>query len=138
MEHVSLGDVQHLVEGVKEEWKRLWLFRIDDKVRAEGLANREYPLLFVEQGTVIVATRDFRLLSLREILELHLVENSGRYVSPYPSVGGWGKFVRTVVKKQSRTRRWQDSDVRLKKRKKKVTLQAKKGGRGWLHCHSRR
>jgi hypothetical protein len=36
----------------------LWKERFDDKVRAEGVANRDYSSLFVEKGTVIFATRN--------------------------------------------------------------------------------
>ncbi len=37
------------VEEVKEEWRLLWRGRIDDKVRAEGVADRSFPLLAVER-----------------------------------------------------------------------------------------
>jgi hypothetical protein len=46
-------------EEVKKEWKLFWKGRIDDKVRAESMADRSFSLLGVERGTVIVATRDF-------------------------------------------------------------------------------
>lgn len=32
--------VRAQVDAVKEEWRLLWLSRIDDKVRAEGIANQ--------------------------------------------------------------------------------------------------
>jgi hypothetical protein len=60
--------LQVQAKDIREEWRLLWLGRIDDKVRAEGVANRCFSLLFVERGTVIVATRDFKPLDLREIL----------------------------------------------------------------------
>lgn len=120
------------MDEVKEEWRQLWRLRIDDKVRAEGMANRDFDLLFVERGTVIVATRDFKPLDLRAILRVHEVENVERIVSPHPSVGGWGKFARTVLKQQSRARKW---EAPAPKRKRKKSLQLKKGGRGWLHVN---
>ncbi len=118
------------VEDIKEEWRLLWLSRIDDKVRAEGIANRDYSLLFVEQGTVIVATRDFKPVSLKEILFLHKIRDVERVIPPRPSVGGWGKFARTVLNKQKRVRKYKKPVPRRNRRK---NLQVKKGGRGWLH-----
>jgi len=120
-----------LPDDVKEEWKLLWRNRIDDKVRAEGMANRDFSLLFVDRGTVIVATRDFKPLELKEILHLHDIQNVERIVLPHPSVGGWGKFARTVLNKQKRSRSWQKSEPR---RNRVKNLQLKQGGRGWLHC----
>jgi len=118
------------VDDVKVAWKLLWHSRIDDKVRAEGIASQDYSLLFVERGTVIVATRDFKPLSLKEILLLHRIQNVERVVPPHPSVGGWGKFARTVLNKQKRARRWEKP---VPRRNRKKNLQVKKGGRGWLH-----
>lgn len=125
---------QVIVDDVRLEWKTLWRNRIDDKVRAEGIANRDYQLLFVERGTVIVATRDFKPLDLKEILHLHNVENFERIVPPHPSVGGWGKFIRTELKKSKRFRRRSDSPPTPQRNRKK-SLQQKKSGRGWLHHH---
>lgn len=122
--------LQILLNNVREDWRLLWRDRIDDKVRAEGMANQDFSLLFVERGTVIVATRDFKLLDLKEILRLHEVENVERLVPPHPSVGGWGKFARTVINKQKRARKWKHPVQRGKRDK---NLQLKKGGRGWLH-----
>ena len=121
---------QVLPDDVKEEWRLLWRNRIDDKVRAEGIADRDFSLLFVDRGTVIVATRDFKPLDLRDILHLHDIQNVERIVLPSSFVGGWGKFARTVLNKQKRARRWHES-VPCRNGKKK--LQLKKGGRGWLH-----
>jgi hypothetical protein len=59
------------VEELRVEWERLWRERFDDRVRAEGVANQDYSSLFVERGTVIFATRNFRPLTFRGILEEH-------------------------------------------------------------------
>lgn len=131
------ADSQNLVDEAKAEWKLLWRSRIDDKVRAEGIANRDFSLLFVERGTVIVATRDFKPLDLKTILRLHDVQNVDWFVSPHPSVGGWGKFARTVLNRQKRARRWRESSCGLVRSRKK-NLQLKKGGRGWLHFRMKR
>jgi hypothetical protein len=119
------------VEDLKAEWKRLWRERIDDKVRAEGVANNDFSMLFVDKGTVIFATRNFKMLNFREILELQGVINVERFVPPDPSVGGWGKFIRTTITNQKRSERARS--VRLFLESEKQRQQLKKGGRGWLH-----
>jgi hypothetical protein len=118
------------VEEIKEEWRRLWRERIDDKVRAEGVASRIFPLCFVDRGTIIVATRDFRPLNLKEILSLNQVQNAEQVVGPPLAVGGWHKFARTVLNKQARNRRFLFEKPQPDRVK---NLQLKKGGRGWLH-----
>jgi hypothetical protein len=124
------------VEDVRVEWRLLWRDRVDDRVRAECIANRDYSLLFVERGRVVFATRDFKPLNFKEILCLHRVENVERFVSSPPSVGGWGKFARTVLSKQKRARKWKvTKSVPCRKRK---NLQLKKGGRGWLRYRMNR
>jgi hypothetical protein len=52
-----------MVEQLRLQWKRLWQERLDDKLRAEGMATSDYCDLFIEKGTVIHATRDFNSLS---------------------------------------------------------------------------
>ncbi len=127
-----------LVDEVRSEWRLLWRERIDDKVRAEGIANKDYILLFVERGTVIIATRDFKPLDLRAILRLHEVEGVERFVPPHPSVGGWHKFARTVLNRQKRARRWKAQPVSVRSSERGKNLQFKKGGRGWLHFRMNR
>ncbi len=121
---------QAQIGEIKEEWRQLWLGRIEDKVRAEGIADRAFPLCFVDRGTVIVATRDYKPLDLREILSLNLVQNAERVVGPPSSLGGWRKFSRTVLSKQARNRRLVLEEPR---KGRANNLQAKKGGRGWTH-----
>lgn len=118
------------IEELKTQWKRLWWERIDDKVRAEGIADKDYSTLFVEKGTVIFATRNFKMLSFMEILGLHGMIDMGRLVPPSPSVGGWGKFIRTMISGQ-KPRRVKRAQQHLDEQKQRQQL--KKGGRGWLH-----
>jgi hypothetical protein len=118
------------VEKVKAEWKLLWHGRIEDKVRAEGMADQSFPLLSVERGTVIVATRDFKALNLKDILRSYNVENVERVVGPHPLEGGWTKFAKTVLNKQTRAQKLR-SEVKPEVRSKNTQL--KKSGRGWLH-----
>lgn len=119
-----------LVEELKVEWKRLWQERVDDKVRAEGIASGEYAKLYVDKGTIIHATRKFKALSFKEILEQHQVENAERFIPPSPQVGGWAKFVKTNVTVQ-RVHRGKRALLYVEPVREKQQL--KKGGRGWLH-----
>src|SRR5512139_3583569 len=95
---------KELVEDVKVQWKSLWRERFDDRVRAEGIANQNYSLLFVEKGTVIHATRNFKALSFKEVLEQNQIQNVQRYIPPNPETGGWTKFVKTHIATDSRHR----------------------------------
>jgi len=54
---------------LKEEWKLLWRERFDDRIRAEGVAVRDYTLLFMDRGFVIFAARDAKAPSFSEIVE---------------------------------------------------------------------
>lgn len=122
-----------LVEELKTQWKRLWSERFEDKVRAEGVSIDEYIALSVEQGTVIHATKDFKALNFKEILQKHLVENPDRYLAPDVNVGGWKKFIKTEINSSNQNR---NSCIPIsgdKKVRKNTCQQTKKGGRGWLH-----
>lgn len=123
-------DQKKLVDNLKCEWRRLWLERLDDKVRAEGIAVNDYSQLFVEKGTIIHATRNYKALNFKEILEKHQVENAERYIPPPPSMGGWGKFVKTnIIPQKPKNVKRAASYLEQEKAKQ----QPKKSGRGWLH-----
>lgn len=122
---------QEIISELKAQYKTLWRERIDDKVRAEGIANKDYSMLFVEKGTVIFATRDFKPLNFKEILDRHKVVDVDRVVPPNPHVGGWGKFIRTEVASQKRHRIVRQTRRYLDDKKQRQHL--KKGGRGWVH-----
>lgn len=117
--------------SLKEEWKSLWRERIDDKVRAEGIANRDYDMLLLDRGTIIFASRDARLPSFREIFEAWVPPSMMNVVPPDPSVGGWRKFIKTEFKKVGLRKRRYD---RRKGTNEKRSQQLKCGGRGWLHA----
>ena len=121
---------KEMVEEIKIQWKCLWQQRVDDKVRAEGIATNDYTKLFVEKGTIIHATRNFKALSFKEILEHNRVENPEKFIQPSPHVGGWSKFIKTSItgNKPQRHKR-----ALLYVEPEKVKQQPKKGGRGWLH-----
>jgi hypothetical protein len=121
---------KELVEELKLEWKKLWRERRDDKVRAEGIAVTDYSQLYVDKGTIIHATRAYKALNFKEILEQHQVEDAERYVPPDRYVGGWTKFVKNNIANKPLARRRRENPVD----EKKVRQQPKKGGRGWLHA----
>jgi hypothetical protein len=122
---------EEIIKELKTEWKKLWWERIDDKIRAEGIANRDFSMLFVDKGTVISATRNFRMLNFREILELHNVVDADRVIPSSPQVGGWGKFIRTEIASQKPPKR--TGRIQQYRDGEKQRQQLKKGGRGWLH-----
>jgi len=123
-------DQKEVVEELKVEWKRLWLERVDDKVRAEGVAIQDYSSLFVDKGTVIHATRDFKALNFKEILEQHQIDNTDRYIPPTKEVGGWNKFIKHQITSQNHPKKKRAELYEVQKKEKQ---QSKKGGRGWLH-----
>jgi len=124
----TFEEKKEIVEELREQWKMMWRERIDDKVRAEGISDKDYSQLFVERGTIIVATRKFKPLDFFEILQQYRDSIGGEVVPPSPSVGGWGKFIRNSLNKQhSRKRRNAPEPVG------KERQQLKKRGKGWLH-----
>ncbi len=128
-------DQKEFVKELKVEWKKLWCERVNDRVRAEGVAVHDYSSLFVDKGTVIHATRDFKALNFKEILQQHQIDNTDKFITPSPEVGGWNKFVKTkITNVKSRSAdliKKEHSDIDCNA--KKGGQQPKKGGRGWLH-----
>ncbi len=124
------SETKELVEEIKVQWKSLWRERVDDKVRAEGIASGDYSKLFVEKGTIVHATRNFKALSFKEILEQNQVENSERFVPANPHVGGWTKFIKSNISVNSPQRHRRALRYEEPQKEKQ---QSKKGGRGWLH-----
>ena len=121
---------KEMVEQLKVQWRKLWQERVDDKIRAEGIATADYCDLFVEKGTIIHATKDYKALNFREILEQHQIAKVDLFVSPNPQIGGWTKFVKLNITNQ-RSRKKKRAELYCNEKKEKQ--QPKKGGRGWLH-----
>jgi len=117
-----------LVDSLRAEWKLMWSQRYNDKPKAEGISVSDYKLLQVDRGTVIHATKDFKPLNFKEILEQNQVEP--RYIQPNVEVGGWKKFAKTKILNQNNSRRSAELPF---KTKKECANQPKKSGRGWLH-----
>lgn len=128
---METNQMKEFVDELKGQWKDLWQNRFEDKVRAEGIAQKEYSNLFVERGTVIMATRDFRPLDFFDIVQHHLSFDAEKVVPPNSTIGGWGKFVRNKICK-NKNRKYIPPKQTHKKGK-----QLKKGGRGWLHSKMR-
>ncbi|MEM2281739.1 MAG: hypothetical protein QXZ68_07135 [Candidatus Bathyarchaeia archaeon] len=114
---------------LKEEWRLMWRERFDDKLRAEGVAVRDYPLLLMDRGFIIFASRDAKTPTFSEIKEFWA--SQGLAYSPDPAVGGWRKFIKTFVLSQQGSRRGKRAQQYVEEKGKKQQL--KKGGRGWLH-----
>ena len=130
---METNELKEFVDELRTEWKSLWQNRIDDKVRAEGIAKQDYSKLFVEQGTVIMATRDYKPLEFFDILQDYLGCDTGKAGAPNSTVGGWGKFVRSNIRKQKKpTRRFAPPKPTQKKGQQQKTC-----GRGWLHAKMR-
>jgi ABC-type sulfate transport system substrate-binding protein len=121
---------KEMVEELKSIWKKLWQERVDDKVRAEGIAKADYSKLFVEKGTIIHATRDYKALNFKEILEQHQIANADRLITPDPQIGGWTKFIKVSITNQ-RSRKQRRAELYCEENKQKQ--QSKKRRRGWLH-----
>ena len=134
-DHKSRVEAQkRLVEELKAQWKLLWSERFDDRVRAEGVSVNDYAILDIEKGTIIHATKDFKILNLKQILEKYKVDNPERYVPPDVHVGGWNKFIKTEINgKAAKGSRAAAYIAAKTPAKKGVNQQVKKGGRGWLH-----
>ena len=114
---------------LKEEWRLMWRERFDDRVRAEGVAVRDYPLVLMDRGCVIFASRDAKAPSFSEVVDFWA--SQGLVYAPDPAVGGWGKFIRNFIIRRSERRRIMESTKPSNGSCKKQQL--KKGGRGWLH-----
>jgi hypothetical protein len=121
---------KEMAEKIKGQWRHLWQERMDDKVRAEGVATNDYSMLFVDRGTVIHATRNFKPLRLKEIMEQNQIENAEQLVPPNPAIGGWNKFIKTSITNQKR-QSIRRTLIYVEPTREKQQL--KKGGRGWLH-----
>jgi hypothetical protein len=127
---LQFASQKKFVEELKVEWKLMWSERFDDKPKAEGVSVANYDSLGVERGTIIHATRDFKALNFREILEQHKINQPDRFIEPHPNVGGWNKFIKTKITNAP------NKNIRIAlnaNAKKSVAQQPKKNGRGWLH-----
>lgn len=117
---------KELRQELKEEWSLLWRTKFDDEFRGEDVSHREFKKLFVDRGEIIFASRDFKPLSLREILEQHIGSVMAERVSPDPTLGGWQKFINDHITKRRKQRERPKVKVDLSQHQRK-------GGHGWLN-----
>lgn len=130
LQKTDFASQKEFVEELKVEWKLMWSERFDDKPKGEGVSVANYDSLGVERGTIIHATRDFKALNFREILEGHKVTHPDRFIQPAPSVGGWNKFIKTKITNTPN----KNMQIAVNTNAKKSAGQQHKGnGRGWLH-----
>ena len=127
------NDKKELVENLRQEWKTMWRSRIDDEVRAEGIADKTYERLFIDRGLILFATRNFKPPEFQEILRKYLTSEEAERLTPDPVRGGIRKFIREYIisnNKLSRSQReeWVHELDAMKKKQ-----QFSHGGRGWLH-----
>ena len=128
---MATNEVKEFVDELRTEWKHLWRNRLDDKIRAEGIAKQDYSRLFVERGTVIKATRDYKPLDFFDIVHDYLGCDTEKAIPPNATIGGWGKFIRTNIQKKKKSNR----KYFPPKPNPKKGQQQRKGGRGWLHAN---
>ena len=133
----GLVDARELVTGLREEWRLMWRHRVDDRVRAEGIADKTYERLFVDRGLILVATRDFKPPEFQDILEKHLSPEMAESINPSPARGGVRKFIREYIAVQTRPGSRRKEETRAELENMKRQQQLKHGGRGWLHFSTR-
>ena len=75
---------KEIVKQLRKDWKRFWKERFDDHIRGEDTAIADYSSLFVDLGTIIYATRDFKDLKFKEILESHQKQYAECFIQPDP------------------------------------------------------
>jgi len=126
-------NVREFVDDLRQEWKLMWRSRLDDKVRAESIADKTYQRLFVDRGLILFATRLFKPPEFKEILEKHLTPMEAEMLNPNPVRGGIRRFIREYIQVQSKATSKRREETRAALEDMKQHQQHKHGGRGWLH-----
>jgi hypothetical protein len=119
---------KELRQMLKADWADLWMTKHEDEIKAEGVSVEDFEMLFVDRGEIIHATRDYRPLSFREILEKHVGSEDASRVDIDPNVGGWRKFA-----KQNFPARRRQSKREKPKIKVDLSQHQRKAGKGWLN-----
>ena len=117
-----------LRQELKTEWAELWKTKYDDEVRAEGVSPKEYERLFVDLGEIIYATKNFKPLSFRDILEKHVGSDLAAKAYPDPVLGGWRKFVKEHLQRHKSVKKRERPRVKVD-----LSQQQRKSGAGWLN-----
>jgi hypothetical protein len=130
LESAEVTSREEFRRRLKAEWNLMWTERYDDRQRSEGVAVDDYPLLFMDRGFIVFATRNAKTPVFAEIVDYWAAQ--GLVYSPEPDVGGWGRFIRTELKRVAHSRAARHVDSKSEGKKGEQHL--KKGGRGWLHA----
>ena len=126
-------NLRAFINELRQEWILMWRSRWDDKVRAEGIAIKDFERLFVDQGLVIFATRTFKAPKFHEILEKHLSPEEAERLDPSPVRGGIRKFIKEYITSQKDSRKMIREETRQELERLKKAQQTRHGGAGWLH-----
>ena len=113
---------------LKIEWADLWKKKFDDEIVAEGISVRDYSLLGVDRGEIIHASRDYKPLRFREILEKELGSEATERVDVDPNVGGWKRFARENIPRLEKKSSREPPKISFDQ-----SQQQRKGGSGWLN-----
>lgn len=112
---------------IHNQWRSLWRDTLNDKAHAEKIADKDYALLFIQQGTVVKTSLE-TTLSYRQIIQKH--QKNGSVTLPVnPEIGGWGKFARSTIN----TGKKPETENSKPAPHRSINRQQKKNGRGWLH-----
>jgi hypothetical protein len=123
----SLRRSAEIKKWIKLEWDDLWTTRQDDPVIAEEFSIKDYNLLNVDRGEIIRATRDYKPISFREILEKQVGKEEADRVDIDPKVGGWKKFSKKHFPPKKNSKREKPII------KHDLNQHQRKGGAGWLN-----
>lgn len=124
----KMNKAREIRRWLKIEWAELWKSKFDDEIIAEGVSLRDYSLLDVEKGEIIHASRDYKPLKFREILENKLGSEITERVNVDPKVGGWKKFAREQLPLREKTMAREAHKIPFD-----LGQQQRKGGSGWLN-----
>jgi hypothetical protein len=124
----NMKDAREFRRWLKIEWADLWKSKFDDEIIAEGISLKDYSLLDVDKGEIIHASRDYKPLKFRDILEKNLGGEAAERVDVDPHVGGWRRFAREEL-----PRRGNKTVRRAPKILFDLSQQQRKGGFGWLN-----
>lgn len=113
---------------LKIEWADLWKSKFDDEIISEGISVKDYSLLDVDRGEIIHASRDYKPLNFREILEKKLGGEVTERVDVDPNVGGWKKFAREQLPLREKKTAREAHKIPFD-----LSQQQRKGGSGWLN-----
>jgi hypothetical protein len=127
---IDFNSQKKVVDSLKTERNLMWSERFNDKPKAEGVAMDNYHNLGVERGTIIHATRDFKALDFKEILQNHSISQPERFIQPTPSVGGWGKFIKQEIRPAYNSKQ---KTLEHNSAGKNSDKKQNKSNSGWLH-----